>query len=367
MAAELRILRNWWKWLLAVAFLGCASALAIALASGILHTGQPRGASAEGRQVAPPATIFSNQRLKVWWEMPAPVTARLSPSGSESNIHPADYTGPSSCKECHPRNFESWSVHSHRWMNALANEKTVKGDFTGSAGISYLGGRATFNHEDGKYWMKLERGGRKRVYEITQTIGSRFFQYDVGKQAEGPEPLAHPFYHKEDLRQFGYWLDKKEWAPIVHVGAEEPDGKRPDPFAPPDTGRHFAEYSASCNFCHTTFAMADMFGRDPQHVGTHAPVSMQFSLKQYLDKERPNTAAGVLEKMATSPDQGLMADWSASKYGVTLGVSCEACHLGGKEHVQSEGRVPPRFIPESPYLFLDGEKTSATGRTHDNV
>ena len=191
MAAEHRTLRSGWKWLLAVAVLGGGSALAIGLGSGFLRSGQSSSPAPEsGKPFVPPSTLYSSQRLKVWWEIPAPVTAHLSPSGSESNIHPTDYVGPNSCKECHPRNYESWSAHSHRWMNALASETTVRGDFTGTADISYLGGRATFFRKDGKYWMKLERGTSRRVYEITQTIGSRYFQYYVGKQTEGPEPTG---------------------------------------------------------------------------------------------------------------------------------------------------------------------------------
>jgi predicted CXXCH cytochrome family protein len=110
-----------------------------------------------------------------------------------------------------------------------------------------------------------------------------------------------------------------------------------------------------------------MFGRHPNLVGSHAPISMQFTLTEYLKKERPGTLASVLERMATVPEQRPMADWDAEHYGVSLGISCEACHLGGKEHVTSGGQVAPRFIPESPYLYANSSKAPATGRTHDNV
>jgi predicted CXXCH cytochrome family protein len=304
--------------------------------------------------------------LTAWWEVPSPVAVRFAPRGGDSNIHPADYTGPSTCKECHPRNYESWSNHSHRWMNALANEGTVKGDFSGSAAISYVGGRATFYRQDGHYRMKLERGAIKRVYDVSQTIGSRFFQYYVGKQIEGPEPPEHHFYREDHVMQFGYWLEKREWVPAVHIGYESPDGKRNDPFAPAEVGLDYAEYARSCNMCHTTFPMGDMLGRAAHLVGAHAPTVMHWSLRLYLEKERPNMIASVLEKMAAKPDQRPMSDWDAPHYGVSLGVSCEACHLGGKQHVESEGRIPPSFLPKSPYL-VESATAPATGRTHDNV
>src|SRR5579884_4161545 len=48
-----------------------------------------------------------------------------------------------------------------------------------------------------------------------------------------------------------------------------------------------------------------------------------------------------------------MTDWEATRYAATLGVSCEACHLGCRAHVESEGQVPPRFFPTSPHLAVE--------------
>jgi predicted CXXCH cytochrome family protein len=364
--SPLRASWGWSKRLLAVVAIACAVGLAIAWRSGFWSPSQSPVPAPEAAELfTPPATLYSNERLTVWWQLPSAVD-HFAPHSSESNIHPADYTGPSACQECHPRNYESWSNHSHRWMNALADETTVKGDFSGSAAISYLGGRATFYRQEGHYRMKLERGAIRRVYEITQTIGSRFFQYYVGKQLEGPEPPEHHFYQKDHVLQFGYWLDQKEWVPIVHVGSEDPDGKRADPFAPPERGGHYAEYAVGCNYCHSTFPLGDIFGRNPKLVGSYAPISMQFTLAEYLKKERPGTIESLIHKMTTVPDQRPMGDWDAEHYAVTLGISCEACHLGGKEHVESEGRILPKFIAVSPYLFTESAN-AATGRTHDNV
>jgi predicted CXXCH cytochrome family protein len=64
-----------------------------------------------------------------------------------------------------------------------------------------------------------------------------------------------------------------------------------------------------------------------------------------------------------------MAAWEAPRYAVTLGVSCEACHLGCREHVESEGKVLPRFFPASPDLAVEtgGGPLPDGGRTHANV
>jgi predicted CXXCH cytochrome family protein len=273
-------------------------------------------------------------------------------------------------------------------MNAPANSSTVKGDFSGKELISYRGTKGTFFREGEGRRMRLERDGARRTYEITQTIGSRYFQYYVGKLIEGPEPKGHHFYSKDHVLPFGWWLSAKKWVPTVHIGPELPDEERPDSFNPPDKAPFYAEYAAGCNYCHTTFPMADMFGRSAHRMGEHAPIPLHWSLRGYLEDCRPEMVGLVstlLDRRAettgvpavdsntsTTMDRNVvrnpMTDWDASKYGVTFGVSCEACHLGGREHVESGGNVPPKFFPSSPYLFAEQKGTPLDfGRTHDNI
>jgi predicted CXXCH cytochrome family protein len=250
-------------------------------------------------------------------------------------------------------------------MNVLATDQTVRGDFSGSAAISYRGGRAGFEKRDNQFLMRLERDGVTRTYRITQTIGSRFYQYYVGRQTEGPEPLDHHFYHKDHVLPFGYWLDQKEWVPIVHVGPELSDEQRPDPFRPPEGGRHYAEYAVSCNYCHTTFALGDLLGRRPQQMGEHAPVRLNWAVRAYLEATRPADLKAMAKVLAARTGENPMTTWDAEHYAVSFGVSCEACHLGGREHVESGGAVLPRFFPSSPSLTVEGS-APPPGRTVEN-
>ena len=316
-----------------------------------------------------PRELAAGRHLTVWWDTIGPEAKRRAlPPGTAHNIHPTDYVGPATCRECHPTQHASWSEHPHRWMNAKADTMTVRGDFSGTA-LRYMGGTATFATRDGGYQMRLERGPVKRVYQINQTIGSRSFQYYVGTQVTGPESADHHFYHKDHVLPFGYWLDRKEWVPVVNIGPELPDEKRPDPYRPPDSGMYYAEYAVSCNYCHTTFPLGDLFARRPHQMGEHAPVRLDWSVGNYLKEARPDDHVQV-SKLVTGKGgmiQSPMAAWDASKYAVTLGVSCEACHLGSREHVESGGRVRPRFFPDSPHLWVGAKEHPDPGRTHDNL
>ncbi len=318
----------------------------------------------------PTIKLTSTPRISVWWDALSPAARSNSIiTAEDSNIHPKDYVGPTSCEKCHQNQYQQWSSHPHHWMNALANDSTIKGDFSGTSTITYRGGLARFEKvAGGAYLMKLERNGTRRTYKINQTIGVRFYQYYVGKQIEGPEPAEHHFYRKDHVLPFGYWLDRKEWVPVVHIGPELPDDERPDPFIPPDKGNHYAEYAVSCNYCHTTFPLGDLFARRPQQMGEHAPTPMNWSMKGYLEKTHPAEYQEMAQMIAHGgKTHNPMAAWEAPRYAVTLGVSCEACHLGAKAHAESGGKVLPEFFPKSPQLFVESAKLPEPGRTHDNI
>jgi predicted CXXCH cytochrome family protein len=375
--------------LAAVALLG-----AVALGRAVLHqpVPPPPPVVLDSSDLAFPRKLAEVPHLTVWWDaLPPEVRDVAAPSAGPSNIHPKDYVGPQVCARCHARNYELWSHHPHSRMNALANDRTVLGDFSGTS-VSYRGERLTFFRDGTGFGMCVEAPGVRRVYHVTQTIGSRFFQYYVGRQVEGPEPAGHRFSTHDHVLPFGYWLAEKEWVPVIHIGPEVPDAKRPDPAAPPDHGPYYADYAVGCNACHTTFPLGDLLGRQSNQMGLHAPLTMHWRERPYLaeahpdmlpamerflrGEEPPPEPAASPGEETTDPGRGVaaaakpnpMSDWEAPHYAVTLGVSCEACHLGCREHVASEGKVLPRFVPSSPDLaVVTGGPPPATGRTHDNV
>jgi predicted CXXCH cytochrome family protein len=347
--------------LLVLALVG-GGALAVALGRGFLSRETPDAPTSNPRR------LTEGKQLAAWWDvLPADVRSRSVPSGGRSNIAPADYAGPEACKGCHSRNYESWSGHPHRWMNAPAGATTVRGDFSGTA-LSYRGGKVVFSRTPDAFFMHLERGGQRRAYRITQTIGSRFFQYYVGRQTEGPEVKGHPFYEEDHVLPFGWWLAQEEWVPVIHIGPEVPDWQRPDPFDPPETGAYYAEYSRSCNYCHTTFALGDLFTRRPRQMGEHAPRPLHWALRPYLEETHPDVVPVLAGLDEWGSRQNPVLGWEASRHAVTFGVSCEACHLGSREHVESGGRTRPKFFPSSPHLLVEtGGADLDFGRSHANV
>ena len=316
-------------------------------------------------------------KLTFWWDgIPHHVRQVSSETGPESNIHPDDYSGPQACQKCHAKNYDQWLQHPHRRMNALATEENVLGDFTGSKQIEYLGGVATFFRDaDGGYRMELVRDGQSLLYDVRQTIGSRFFQYYIGRLLQGAESPEYPLRHINHVLPFGYWLDQAAWVPVVHVGHELPDGQRDDPFQLPSKPQprvNFTPYASSCNMCHTTFPLADDFSRKPQQIAKHTPVGLHWHLGAYLQQKHPEVWGSLGDPLETSDRQmmklpeGLM-DYEADEHAVTLGISCEACHLGAKRHAAGQ-QLKPEFHPRSPHLLVETPSLkNKTGRTHQNV
>ncbi len=354
---------------LAAAALLAGVAGAILVAAYLVRPGgephPPRGAETD-TPPHDPTVLANTPRLKVWWDLPRHLRRPDGGTGERSNLRPADYAGPDACRECHPGNHDAWSRHPHRWMNAPARPDTVRGDFAGGEAVSYRGGQVAFARTPGGYEMVLTRDATRRVYRVTQTIGSRFFQYYVGRQTEGPEAPGHHFYHRDYVLPFGYWLDERAWVPTVHIGPERPDLLRPDPFDPPDRGPHYAEYAASCNYCHTTFAFGDLISRRPHQVGAHAPAALDWAVHDYLRAARPGEVAAAARARASGGTENPMAAWDAEHYAVGYGVSCEACHLGARAHAESRGAVRPSFFPAGPGLAATAPAPD-TGRTAENV
>lgn len=339
----------------------------------------PRSGGADSRRL-----VFFNQsqtaktpldipHINVWWDdVPAPLQrATGQPDRASSNIHPGDYIGPEACRKCHQKNYDSWSQHPHRWMNALADASSVVGNFSGTS-ISYLGGKATFFTENGEYRMRLERE-ESRTYAIHETIGSRFFQYYVGKQIEGPEPAGQPTDPQrfDHVLPLGFWIEPGEWVPIVNVAQEEsPDGQRMDPFDPKSYLANFCQYADACDQCHTTSPLGDLLSGNANQLAREVPCNIQWAVSDYLAEERPNW---LPPRHRSLPDDQAVALLNsldaipASEHAVTLGISCESCHLGCREHADNPN-VLPAFFPRSPHLH-SGSAAAPTdlGRTHDNV
>ncbi len=255
----------------------------------------------------------------------ASLDADLAAGESYSNIHPADYVGPEACAACHPEKVAAWRGHPHARMNLDASEATVVGDFSGVT-LEYAGAVARFERDGDAFVMALRRGEEARRWRVTRTVGSRFTQMYIGRQLEGPEPLDDPIWKREGKLPFGWWIGRDRWYPEVYFDSDMPPEYATDGSLalPPLEAHARAAWTENCIFCHNTYPYEERL-----LAGRGAP---------------------------GFPDEDLVLGSARGEPGlvpedlVTLGISCESCHFGGREHAV-EGR-PIRFLPQSPSLLF---------------
>lgn len=259
-----------------------------------------------------------------------------------SNIRPADYVGPAVCGECHEDNYAAWKQHPHSRMNQPVGQEAVLGDFSGVA-LDYGGQRAVFGRRGEDFVVEYFAGDeRLRAFKITRTVGWRYEQDYVGVQIEGPEPADDPLYSREARLKFSYSLTRRAWLPQSYLEPTEYPGPeyaadgslRHDPYVP-----QLQPFNRRCARCHNTYPYDLRFYR------IHTPTGMLSGFPP-----GPPMPAGAVGSLAgQAGDEALLgAETLPFDRLVSVGISCESCHFGGREHAKEEREI--RFVPSHPLL-----------------
>jgi len=295
-----------------------------------------------------PATVLALAVVAACSADAAPLapTLAIAPVGTQeidgySNVRRADYVGPEVCGDCHEEKHERWSASLHAAMNRRVDDRgAIRGDFSGVR-VAYGGGVARFGRDGDGYVMDLRgRDGTERRFRVTRTIGSRYLQEYVGIQVRGPEPVEDARYRTEVRLPFGWWIRRAAWYPEPYFdswyGPEYDAAGVPahDTFAPDP-----APWATRCAWCHNTYPFELRVARGVGH-----------GLEQHVALDRAPTLAG-----GALPTDQL----------VSVGISCESCHLGGREHADNE--VAISFAPRSPDLHRRAGAPDLSGGRHDPI
>jgi hypothetical protein len=280
---------------------------------------------------------------------------RLLPDGAVdhsvtySNILPEDYVGPQACRQCHAKNYRLWSQHPHRRMNQLPGPQTIRGDFN-EATLELGRGSVQFSHEGDTYYVTVRQDGRTlRRWRATRTVGSRFMQYCIGVQTEGPEPPDSPVW-REHMIPLGYWITAGRWLPKHYFDPDGPELLRDGIPVVEGLDKYddVRPWTAVCLSCHNTAPYAYRAVHRLYAGFPDATVSLAVG---------PLSAA-LSRTVETAPSlksfEEINARLHADEHLVTLGISCESCHFGGREHAQNGGKIA--FLPTSPYLKITNHR-----------
>ncbi|MBK7075231.1 MAG: ammonia-forming cytochrome c nitrite reductase subunit c552 [Myxococcales bacterium] len=251
----------------------------------------------------------------------APPPAAITGTDAPSNVTDADYVGPATCVRCHAEQAAGWRAGLHVTMTQAATRAAVRGAFDGRT-LAYGGGRVRFAWRDDHPVMEMvDAGGAARRFRVTRTIGSRALQEYVGV-LEGDAAAV------EVRLPFGWWRARADWYPQPYYDSwfdDEYAAGAPafDAFAPPTEA-----WADRCAWCHNTYPFA-------------------------LRAARPDVGVGPERDLAPMPP--LITDNHLPiERLVTVGISCESCHFGGRAHAADPDATPPVFAPRGPTVVAAG-------------
>jgi hypothetical protein len=260
-----------------------------------------------------------------------------------SNILPEDYVGPEACRQCHAGKYRLWSTHPHRRMNQLPGPQTIRGDFNDHT-LALGHGSVHFNREGDTYWVSVQQGGHTlRRWRVTRTVGSRFMQYCIGVQTEGPEPPDSPVW-REHMIPFGYWITLGRWLPKHFFDPDGPEllGDGVPLVEGLDKYEDVRPWTGVCLSCHNTAPYA--FRAVHKLYAGFPDTTVALAVRPLSAALTPTVEAGP----SLQSFEGINSRLEPDRHLVTLGISCESCHFGGREHAQNGGKIS--FLPTSPYL-----------------
>ena len=191
-----------------------------------------------------------------------------------------EYAGSTSCKECHTDEHKSWHKSYHRSMTQIMSPESVKAAFNGQS-LSFEGERFTMHKRGEEYWTTIEsidatknspNGKDPNAIDVRMGMVTGSHHMQVFWLPGMMGNLQIGF-------PFAWLIDDKRWAPRNSLFIRDP---------------HIViskeNWNMNCIRCHTT-------GPQP----------------------KPNKAAQRFESQ--------VAD---------LGISCEACHGPGQQHVDRQ-------------------------------
>ena len=305
------------------------------------------------------------------------------PARVRSNILRSDYAGSARCASCHAEITTAWQGSPMHLMTRLPEGARIRAPFDGTT-FRFKEDSARLTEKDGARFVELaSSSGGRHVYRVTRVIGGRYREDFAGVEVgttEGEHELLLPISYVFETKSFrlkGYSVLVTE-RPGLHAGGV---------------------WNQTCVFCHNTvpyfddvwgalYEQSGASGRAPGYQGEvvdkllPADRRLRFeiggggALVDAIDAEV--TAIGGTPFVAGTPAGAGALPAEALKHGihelrgrfaarhfVEIGIGCEACHGGSREHVD-DPRVLPDFAPRSAFLQArpevartDGEVTRA--------
>jgi predicted CXXCH cytochrome family protein len=287
-----------------------------------------------------------------------------------SNVARDDYAGSAACSSCHAEVTAAWARSPMHRMTRDAHGAEVRASFDGTR-WRFKDDAAVLERSGEDRLVRIESGGLARTYRVTRIIGGRTREDYAGVDVAGgteEEVLPVSFvFATGALRYKGYSV-------MVH----ERQSLRAGP-----------AWSQTCVFCHNTVPEVDRLlgavagpGARPyqgEQVDRWLPAPRRGSVRVTDDAAfarvvsaevaRLGAGGGVSGRAGDGDDARSIARGAIERVRggfdgddlVELGIGCEACHGGSREHAR-DPRIRPTLLPAAPWLDVRATPAQAETR-----
>jgi predicted CXXCH cytochrome family protein len=314
------------------------------------HAGQPASPSASS---APPSSTHAGE--------------------VRSNLVRADYAGSQACAGCHEREYAAWLDSPMHRMTRDLQKTQISAPFSGST-FAFQGDSLRLEEQAGQRFMRLHSAppnSTDTLFRVTKVIGGRYREDFVGLEVDPAAPLAGG-RGAERILPVSYLVFNGEWRYKGYsVMVRERSALEPG-----------VVWKTGCIFCHNTapalsLLLDDIYGQYGERAHSYqgsASVELPDDKRpRYVVSDEPAlkaalaTELGQLGQAREIANYGLKRALTVSidstrdafdeQHLVELGIGCEACHGGAREHTQNPGAVRPTLSLRSDFLRV----TTAAG------
>ena len=294
----------------------------------------------------------------------------------QSNITRADYAGSAACAHCHAREYAAWLESPMHRMTRDLHQTQVAAPFAGAT-FRFRDDSVTFEKIQSERFMRLRTGaGTESLFRVSKVIGGRYREDFVGAEVDPGAPLG-PARDTERILPLSYLVFNGEWRYKGYsVMLRERSSLEPG-----------VVWKTGCIFCHNTapglsLLLDDVYGpKAPTYQGSVSVELPEDKRPRYVVKDERALKSALAQELkvlgkprATEHydlKRALTVSIDGTRRGfdeqnlVELGIGCEACHGGAREHVKDPTGVRPTFALRSEFLQVTTPRGDEPSRAED--
>jgi hypothetical protein len=248
------------------------------------------GIGSEARRLAIAAAVG----LSAVAALALPRSATPAPAGAPASTPRGEFVTSNACRSCHPGEHASFHASFHRTMTQTPTRESVKAPFAGES-VEVEGRTVTLTQRNGAFFAELPD---------PDWVARATLSGSPAPAAAAPLVMRQVALVTGSHHYQVYWVkgargNELRLVPVAYLLDDRRYAPRRDAFLmPPDAPEHAVRWNSNCIQCHTT-------GGRPRH-----------------QIARHRFASEVVE----------------------LGISCEACHGPGGEHVARHRNPLERYV-----------------------